>query len=574
MGLKLASSFAVIFLFGLIYAVVFVIGVWFLPSDLFGLLLMLGFTILIVLFQYGISPFIIRLIYRIEWYEYEDFTYKYPHLADAVDKVVQYDGIQTPRMGIIHDLNPNAFTFGWTKNSARIVITDGILHYLNKREQKAVIAHELGHVVHSDFILMTVVFAIPLILLTIARWSYYAARFTGSSRRSREGDSGNYIGLILIAIAAISYISYYIGYLVSLLVSRIREYYADQHSAEITNNPNDLSTALIKIAYGLLVSGTQEEMYEKRKSPVRALRGLGIFEPNKSSLISTQSIIGLDGQISKKAVEAAAGWDLYNPWAKYFQLFSTHPLPAKRIQRLNRECEIYGVSIEYDLSGAKKIKEEQAGKSMLDEFLVDVTLKNLPWLIFFILLGLTVLQILSIVGLFSWQIPLFMSNFTLFWALGFFAIGVGVIARAFFKYHTGFQFNNVVELVSNVKVSPIRTVPTVIEGRIVGRGIPGYYFSEDLFFQDNTGLMYIDYRYGLPFVDFFWAITKAKRLIGENVRITGWYRRGPNPYIQVDTIETESGRQFRNYAKHMAYIFSGLFFVIGAFLFYLWFTAL
>ena len=573
MGLKLASSFAVLFLFGLIYTVVFTISIWFLPSDLFGLLLMVAFTILIVLFQYGISPLIIRLIYRIEWYNYDDFAYNYPHLAEAVDKVVQYEGIKTPIMGIIHDMNPNAFTFGWTKNSARIVITDGILHYLNKSEQKAVVAHELGHVVHSDFILMTVVFAIPLILLTIARWSFYAARFSGATRRSRS-DSGSYIGLALLAIAVISYISYYIGFLVSLLVSRIREYYADQHSAEITNNPNDLSTALIKIAYGLLISGSYVEMHEKRKSPVRALRGLGIFEPNKSSLISTQTFLGLDGQISKKAVEAAAGWDLYNPWAKYFQIFSTHPLPAKRIQRLNKECEIYGVPVEYDLSGAKKIKEEQAGKSMLDEFLVDVTIKNLPWLIFLILVALSVVQILTLVGLFSWQIPLFYSNFTLFWALGFVAIGVGVIARAYFKYRSQFEFNNVVELISNIKVSPIRTVPAIIEGRIVGRGIPGYYFSEDLFFQDNTGLMYIDYRYGLPFVDFFWAITKAKKLVGETVRIKGWYRRGPSPYLQVDTIETESGKRYRNYAKHMAYIFSALFFVIGALLFYVWFTSI
>ena len=179
-----------------------------------------------------------------------------------------------------------------------------------------------------------------------------------------------------------------------------------------------------------------------------------------------------------------------------------------------------------DISEALKIKEEQAGKSMLDEFLVDVTIKNLPWLIFLILVVLSVIQLLGLAGLFSWQIPLFYNNFTLFWALGFVAIGLGVIARAYFKYRSRFEFNNVVELISNIKVSPIRTVPAIIEGRIVGRGIPGYYFSEDLFFQDNTGLMYIDYRYGLPFVDFFWAITKAKKLVGEAVRIKGWYRRG------------------------------------------------
>ncbi|MBY9014021.1 MAG: M48 family metalloprotease, partial [Candidatus Lokiarchaeota archaeon] len=354
MGLKLASTLAVLFLFALIYAVVFTIGVWFLPGDLFGLLIMIAFTILIVLFQYGMGPIFINWMYRIEWMDYEDFTYNYPHLADAIDKVVAIQEIKTPRMGIIHDLNPQAFTFGYTKNSARMVITDGILHYLDEHEQRAVVAHELGHIVHNDFILMTVVFAIPLILLTIARWSYYAVRFSGL-KRSRDDDAGSYIALALIAVAIVSYISYYIGFLISLFVSRIREYFADQHAAELTENPNLLSTALIKIAYGLLATGTEAEIKQQQKSKVRALRGLGIFDPKKAATVAVQTM-DVNGQVSKKVVEAAAGWDLFNPWAKYFQTFSTHPLTAKRIQRLNEQCPIYRVPVEYDLSGARAIK--------------------------------------------------------------------------------------------------------------------------------------------------------------------------------------------------------------------------
>jgi len=114
---------------------------------------MIGFTVLMVLFQYGISPLIVGWLYRIDWIPYEQFAMQYPHMADSLDKVVQYHGIKRPRLGIIHDLNPNAFTYGWTKNSARVIITDGILKYLNKKEQNAVFSHELGHVVHSDFIL-------------------------------------------------------------------------------------------------------------------------------------------------------------------------------------------------------------------------------------------------------------------------------------------------------------------------------------------------------------------------------------------------------------------------------------
>jgi Zn-dependent protease with chaperone function len=568
MGLKLASSMAILALFALIYAVVFVISIWFLPASLFGLLLMLGFTVLIVLFQYAISPLIIRLIYRIDWINHDEFVREYPHLGRVLDKVVSIQGIKVPKMGIIDDLNPNAFTFGYTRNSARIVLTGGILHFLDEREQEAVLAHELGHVIHNDFILMTVVFAIPLMLLTIARWSYYAARFSGVSRGSKDNEAG-YLGLALIVVAVISYISYYIGYLISLLVSRIREYYADEHSAEVTENPNTLSTALVKIAYGLLISVSEVEAKQRRKSSVRALRGLGIFDPGKANQIAVQGIGG-SGQYDKRAVEAAAGWDLFNPWAKYFQLFSTHPLPAKRIQRLNQQCAQYGTQVEIDFSHAREIKEDQVGKSMIGEFLTDIIIKHLPTAFFLIFVGFSIIWLFGFFNILPIGTIATISNLIFMWFLGFYLMGFSVIARTKFMYRSGFDPKNIVDLVSTINVSPVRPVPAIIEGAIIGKGIPGYYFSDDLFFQDNTGLLFIDYRFGLSIVDFFWAITKVNRLIGQKVRIQGWYRRGPSPYLQIDTLWTEGGKRYRNYAKHMTYILAVIFFIIGALLLYLW----
>lgn len=572
MGLKLASTLAIMFLFALIYAVVFTIGVWFLPGNLFGLLIMIVITILFVLFQYGMGPIFINWMYRIEWMEYEDFSYKYPHLADIVDKVVAIQEIKTPRMGIIHDKNPQAFTFGYTKNSARMVITEGIGIFLNEDEQRAVVAHELGHIVHNDFILMTVVFAIPLILLTIARWSYYAVRFSGL-RRSRDDDAGSYLALALIAVAIVSYISYYVGFLISLFISRIREYFADQHAAELTENPNLLSTALIKIAYGLLATGTEAEIKEKRKSKVRALRGLGIFDPKKAASVAAQSM-DKNGQISKRVVEATAGWDLFNPWAKYFQVISTHPLTAKRILRLNEQCSTYDVPVEYDLSGARAIKEEQVGKSMAGEFITDLFIKTLPAIILTLLGISTIFWVLGYFNVLTIGALTTISNLILLWAIGFFVMGFGVIIRTSFMYRKGFAPYNVVELVTNINVSPVRPVPSIIEGKIIGKGIPGHWLSEDLYFRDNTARLHIDYRFGFSLMDFWWALRRADELVGQKVKIQGWYRRGPIPYLQVDTIWTQDGRRFRNYSKHMTYVSAVLFFIIGVFLFYLLFTVL
>jgi hypothetical protein len=153
-------------------------------------------------------------------------------------------------------------------------------------------------------------------------------------------------------------------------------------------------------------------------------------------------------------------------------------------------------------------------------------------------------------------------------------MGFGVIVRTAFMYRKKFEPKNIVDLLTVINVSPIRPIPAIIEGMIVGKGTPGYWLSKDLYFEDKTGRMFINYRFGLSIMDFWWALRRADELVWQNVRIQGWYRRGPSPYFQVDTIWTQEGRRFRNYSKHMKYILAVIFFIVSAFLFYLWFTVI
>ena len=556
---------AITALFALLYAVVFVIGVWFLPSNLFGLIFMIVLTLVMILVQYGISPLFVGWMYKIDWIPYEEFAARFPHMADSLDKVVAYNGIKIPRLGIIHDRAPNAFTYGWSKNSARVVMSDGILEFLNKKEQNAVFAHELGHVVHSDFIIMTIVFAIPMVFLTIANWARYTMWFSG--RRRSSNDEGNALALLLVVVVVLSYISYYVGYLISLIVSRVREYYADQHSAEVLEDPNALSTGLVKIAYGLLAQG---EVKERNKSKARALRGLGIFDPKAAKGLGMISVT-TTGKLDMKAIQTTAAWDLYNPWAKFFQIKSTHPLVARRIQRLNEQCEFYDKKPEIDLSRSKELMQQQAGKTLWDEFLWDMFMKTLPTLIFLALLGFTVAWLLSLAEIItvSFLIP---QTMLLMWAIGFYLIGFGSLIKTKYMYRSGFEAKKVIDLVTNVKASPMRSVPAIIEGEIIGKGIAGYILSDDMYFKDDTGLLYVDYRFGIRIVDMIFSLRTVRRIVGQKVRIKGWFRRGPIPYIQVDTIETEQGRRHRNYAKHFRYFWAALAFILGAVCFYYWFV--
>ena len=69
-----------------------------------------------------------------------------------------------PKIGYIKDGSPNAFTYGRTKNDARIMLTHGIFDLLTPEEVKAVVSHEIGHAVHYDMFLMTAVQIVPLVL--------------------------------------------------------------------------------------------------------------------------------------------------------------------------------------------------------------------------------------------------------------------------------------------------------------------------------------------------------------------------------------------------------------------------
>jgi len=129
-------------------------------------------------------------------------------------------------------------------------VHEGLLKQLNENEIKGVIAHELGHVKHKDYIVMTVLSALPMIAYLISRAALYGGAFAGGGRRNNKDNSG----AILIVIGVIAFAIYIITFLIVMRLSRLREHYADAYSAYVTENPRELESALAKISYGLSIS--------------------------------------------------------------------------------------------------------------------------------------------------------------------------------------------------------------------------------------------------------------------------------------------------------------------------------
>ncbi|MGB9637900.1 MAG: M48 family metalloprotease, partial [bacterium] len=113
------------------------------------------FTFLFAIIQFFISPFILdfslKWMYNLKWVEYSELPL---YLREFIQKEFNQRGTKLPRIGIIDDFTPEAFTYGNFPNNARIVISRGLLEVLNEDEVKAVIGHEIGHIFHWDFVFM------------------------------------------------------------------------------------------------------------------------------------------------------------------------------------------------------------------------------------------------------------------------------------------------------------------------------------------------------------------------------------------------------------------------------------
>ena len=321
--LKLAmgtSIFLVAFIFALFLSAIMLI------VQLSFIYALIG-TIIFILIEYLIGPAIVKSSTKIRYLEKGEN----PWLETTVKELADKTGIPMPELAVVPDKTPNAFVFGRTAKDATLAVHEGLLTNLNKEEVKGVIGHELGHIKHKDYIVMTVLSALPLLAYLIARGTWEAGRWAPASRKKEEGS----IKAAFFAIAIISYLVYIISLLCVMGLSRMREHYADAYSAYVTGSPRSLQSALAKITYGLSLS----------PKPPSGVRAFYIGDPAMakleiSSIMDKKAEYDLDkdGVLDERELELAMEKEAKSTWAKINTWFSTHPPTFKRILLL-REIE-------------------------------------------------------------------------------------------------------------------------------------------------------------------------------------------------------------------------------------------
>jgi heat shock protein HtpX len=183
-------------------------------------------------------------------------TFEEKQLVNVVEEMAIAAGLPRPKIYIVDDPDPNAFTTGRDARTACFAVTTGLLAALNREELQAVVAHEMGHVRNLDVRLMTLIAALVGVIVVLSN---------GMGRLLRGGGGRGLGGLLggrgrkasgpLLIAALVVFVLWTITLILAPIISRImamavsrdREYLADATGAELTRNPAALAAALEKI---------------------------------------------------------------------------------------------------------------------------------------------------------------------------------------------------------------------------------------------------------------------------------------------------------------------------------------
>jgi len=210
-----------------------------------------------------------------------------PQLHAMVRELAAKAELPMPRVFLMDDPQPNAFATGRDPAHGVVAVTSGILAMLSPRELRGVLAHELAHIKNRDILVSTIAACVTGVITYAA----HAIGFLGmGSHGDEEGEGGSpFAGILMALVAPIA------ATLIQLGISRSREYLADETGAAISGDPLALASALARMEQA------------------------AVQVPSEAAQPATASLF------------------IVNPFAGgagMARLFSTHPLTADRIARL------------------------------------------------------------------------------------------------------------------------------------------------------------------------------------------------------------------------------------------------
>jgi heat shock protein HtpX len=237
-------------------------------SGLLGLLYVVFAVVLFSVLKVGLAPMLV-IVVGLAFFQYYTSDKlalaasgakvvereQAPELHAMVERLCAMADLPKPRIAIVQSDVPNAFATGRNPQHAAIAVTTGLWQRLEPHEVEAVLAHELSHVANRDVLIMTLASFFAMLAAMLTRWGMFFGMWGGGfgggygGNRSNNNNQGGVPVWLIVFLVSI--VVYAISFILIRTISRYREYAADRGSALITGAPENLMSALQKIASGI-----------------------------------------------------------------------------------------------------------------------------------------------------------------------------------------------------------------------------------------------------------------------------------------------------------------------------------
>ncbi|MEH2061394.1 MAG: M48 family metalloprotease [Nostoc sp.] len=472
--------------------------------------------LIVLVILIGVSPWLLDLLLA-NLYGQREFSKDVlnTHSREAVrvlQRCCQQRHWPLPKLRILPMAAPIILTYGSLPPNARIVVSQGLLEQLADDEIATIYATQLGHIAHWDFAVMSL-----LLLVTLPTHQLY-------QQVSNWGDkiSTKIWRWPVTILASLIYGVWCLLTGTGLWLSQLRLYYSDRVASEITGNPNALIRALLKIAIGIAADIQKEEHTNWQ------LESLNLLTP-----VSHQQSLSLGTIASNLSFESFLKWDTANPYRRWFTINNSHPLMGDRIERLCQIARHWHLDTELHLASVpSKVKRQS--------FLLQIA----PWL------GIPLGVLLAALVWLTWQLAFALKFLNLKWIyddssfitgcllIGF-SIGTVMRINSFFpdiKPATVQTDDSLPNLLSDPSALPIDSISVRLVGKLLGRQGTSNSLAQDLIFQSSAGLVKLHH------ISWLGQSGNHQDLIGRQIIVTGWFRRGATPWIDIQTLETQSGK--------------------------------
>lgn len=285
---------------GVLLTLGFVIGEFYMPgAGIFGLAIAFGIWFIMTTVAWFQGDNIVLMMSGAKPMEHGD----HPVLWNVVEEMKIASGLDhMPAVYLVNDMSPNAFAVGRKPEKAAVAVTAGLLGKLNRDELQGVIAHEVGHIVNRDVMLMSMLATMLGTITLVSETFLRSLRHTGSTRRfsagsKKGGGGGGQAQLIMMAVALIfAILAPIAAQLIYFAVSRKREYLADAQASVFTRYPEGLASALEKISSNAVpvekASKATAAMYIVNPFAKMSLSGMTATHPPTGDRIAILRSIG------------------------------------------------------------------------------------------------------------------------------------------------------------------------------------------------------------------------------------------------------------------------------------------